>query len=52
VDDALRAELDERLRRLGHPDLAAWAGLENLEERVDGDAEIDPVVLERLREAS
>jgi len=52
VDDALRAELDELLQRVGHSDLAAWAGVENLEERVDGDAEIDPVVLERLREAS
>ena len=52
VDDALRAELDERLHRLGHSDLASWASVENLEERVDGDAEIDPVVLERLREAS
>ena len=52
VDDALRAELDELLQRVGHSDLASWAGVENLEERVDGDAEIDPVVLERLREAS
>ena len=52
VDDVLRAELDERLQRVGHPDLASWASVENLEERVDGDAEIDPVVLERLREAS
>jgi uncharacterized Ntn-hydrolase superfamily protein len=52
VDDALRAELDERLARAGHPSLAAWAGVENLEERVDGDDTIDPVVLERLREAT
>ena len=52
VDDALRVELEEILRRVGHSDLASWAGVENLEERVDGDAEIDPVVLERLREAS
>jgi uncharacterized Ntn-hydrolase superfamily protein len=52
VDDVLRAELDARLQRVGHPDLASWASVENLEERVDGDAEIDPVVLERLREAS
>lgn len=49
VDDALRAELDELLRRAGHPDLASWAGVENLEERVDGEDEIDPVVLARLR---
>ena len=29
-----------------------WAGVENLEERVDGDDAIDPVVLDALREAS
>jgi uncharacterized Ntn-hydrolase superfamily protein len=52
VDDALRAELDERLGRLGHATLAGWAGVENLEERVDGEDELDPVVLARLREAS
>ena len=52
VDDALRAELAERLARAGQPNLAAWAGVENLEERVEGDDAIDPVVLERLREAT
>jgi len=52
IDDALRAELAERLARAGHPSLAAWAGVENLEERVEGDDAIDPVVLERLREAT
>jgi uncharacterized Ntn-hydrolase superfamily protein len=52
VDEALRAELDERLRRVGHPDLASWAGVENLEERVDGEDAIDPVVLDRLREST
>jgi uncharacterized Ntn-hydrolase superfamily protein len=52
VDDALRAELDERLARAGQPSLASWAGVENLEERVDGEEAIDPVVLERLREAT
>ncbi len=52
VDDALRAELAERLARAGQPSLAAWAGVENLEERVEGDDAIDPVVLERLREAT
>ena len=52
VDDALRAELDERLARAGHDSLASWAGVENLEERIDGEDEIDPVVLERLREAT
>jgi uncharacterized Ntn-hydrolase superfamily protein len=49
VDDALRAELDTLLERAGHTSLAGWAGVENLEERVDGEHEIDPVVLERLR---
>jgi uncharacterized Ntn-hydrolase superfamily protein len=47
----LRTEVDERLAGLGHDSLAGWAGVENLEERVDGDEEIDPVVLEALREA-
>ena len=50
VDDALRAELDELLGKTGHATLAGWAGVENLEERVDGEDEIDPVVLARLRE--
>jgi len=52
VDDALRAELAERLARAGQPSLTAWAGVENLEERVEGEDAIDPVVLERLREAT
>jgi uncharacterized Ntn-hydrolase superfamily protein len=52
VDEALRAEIDERLASLGHASLDDWAGIENLEERVDGDAFIDPVVLTALREAS
>jgi uncharacterized Ntn-hydrolase superfamily protein len=52
VEDALRAELDERLGRLGFESLADWAGVENLEERVAGEKAIDPFVLERLREKS
>ena len=52
VDEALRAELDDLLRRAGHSDLASWAGVENLEERVDGEDSIDPVVLDRLRESA
>lgn len=52
VDEALRAELDDLLRQVGHPDLASWAGVENLEERVDGEDAIDPVVLDRLREST
>jgi uncharacterized Ntn-hydrolase superfamily protein len=54
VDDELAAELRERLGRLGYDgDLeeafTAWAGNENLEERIDGVERIDPVVLEELR---
>jgi uncharacterized Ntn-hydrolase superfamily protein len=54
VDDDLRAELTERLARLGYEGdlpaaLDAWAGTENLEERVDGAERLDPVVLEELR---
>ena len=49
VDDALRAELDGHLARLGYERLEDWAGAANLEERVDGDDEIDPVVLSELR---
>ena len=52
VDDELRAELGERLARLGYERLADWAGVENLEERVDGDDAIDPVVLAELRRKS
>ena len=49
VDDELRAEIGERLAKLGYEHLEDWAGVANLEERVDGDAEIDPVVLRELR---
>jgi uncharacterized Ntn-hydrolase superfamily protein len=52
VDAELRAELGERLARLGFERLADWAGEENLEERVEGEDAIDPFVLERLRERS
>lgn len=52
LDDALGAEVAERLQRLGYDTLRAWAGVENLEERLGADDEIDPVVLEALREAS
>ncbi|MGH3002282.1 MAG: DUF1028 domain-containing protein [Gaiellaceae bacterium] len=54
VDDELRAEIAERLAKLGYDgDLTsafdAWTGTENLEERADGIDRIDPVVLEQLR---
>ena len=57
VDDALAAELSERLERLGYPGgladaLNDWAGNENLEMRVDGVESIDPVVLDHLRSTS
>ena len=52
VDEELRAEIAGRLAKLGYERLADWAGAANLEERVDGDAEIDPVVLRELRGAS
>jgi len=52
LEGELGGEVDERLGRLGYDSLAAWAGVENLEERVDGSDAIDPVVLEALREAS
>ena len=54
VDDALASELRDRLARLGYEGelasaFAGWAGTENLEERIDGIEQIDPVVLEELR---
>jgi uncharacterized Ntn-hydrolase superfamily protein len=52
LEGELRTEVDGRLGRLGYETLDAFAGVENLEERVDGDDAIDPVVLEALREAS
>ena len=52
--DELRAELTERVRRLGYDGtldqmVNAWAGSENQEERVDRVERIDPVVLEEPR---
>jgi len=52
VDETLRAEIDRRLARLGYERLEDWAGVANLEERVDGEDAIDPFVLDRLRSAS
>jgi uncharacterized Ntn-hydrolase superfamily protein len=52
IEGELRAEVEERLGRLGHESLEEWASVENLEERVNGSAAIDPVVLEALRKAS
>ena len=57
VDASLADELRDRLAKLGYEGdledaLNRWAGNVNLEERVDGIGEIDPVVLEELRELS
>jgi uncharacterized Ntn-hydrolase superfamily protein len=54
VDETLAAELRERLARLGYEGelgdaLFRWAGNENLEERLDGAEQLDPVLLEALR---
>ncbi|MFL5915406.1 MAG: DUF1028 domain-containing protein [Gaiellaceae bacterium] len=52
LEGELRAEVEERLGRLGYDSLESWASVENLEERVDGEDAIDPIVLEALRAAS
>ena len=52
VDDGLRKEIEDRLAVLGFGRLEDWAGEANLEERVEGEDEVDPVVLDALREAS
>ncbi len=57
LDGELLEEVRARLTRLGYDGelaraLLDWAGVENLEERVDGGESIDPVVLEGLREVS
>jgi uncharacterized Ntn-hydrolase superfamily protein len=55
VGGELEAEVRAALTGLGYAtgdlgaDLETWAGIENLEERVDGAARIDPVVLDELR---
>jgi uncharacterized Ntn-hydrolase superfamily protein len=57
VDEELAAELRHRLAQVGYDGelgeaFVRWTGNENLEERVDGIARIDPVVLEELRRQS
>jgi len=52
VDDGLRREIADRLAVLGYDRLQDWAGTANLEERVDGEDEVDPVVLDALRRAT
>ena len=56
VDESLAEEMRTRLAALGYADPSlekafnAWAGTENLEDRVDGVERIDPVVLAELRD--
>ena len=62
LDEALRAELEDRARSLGQPDLAAWVGSENYEMRVglggrngdqgDDAGWVDVLVLQALRDAT
>ena len=57
LEGALGDEVRERLARLGYDGelgaaLLDWAGVENFEDRVDGGAAIDPVVLAALRDVS
>jgi uncharacterized Ntn-hydrolase superfamily protein len=57
VDEALGAEVQQRLRKLGYDGTLAeafdaWAGAANLEERIAGVTRIDPVVLAALRKQS
>jgi uncharacterized Ntn-hydrolase superfamily protein len=54
VDETLATEMRERLATLGYEgeledSFTRWTGKENLEDRVDGLEQIDPVVLEALR---
>ena len=51
LDGELKAEVSGLLAGIGHETLSDWAGVANLEERVDGDDAIDPVVLRELRRA-
>jgi uncharacterized Ntn-hydrolase superfamily protein len=51
VDTRLSAEIRELLAAVGQPSLTAWAGMANLELRLDGEDAIDPIVLAALRAA-
>lgn len=51
LEGDLAGEVRSLLARVGHPDLASWAGVENYEMRlVEG--RVDPLVLAKLREAA
>ena len=49
LDEALKDEVDDRARRLGHSDFFAWVGTENFEMRV-GKGFVDEKVLQILRD--
>jgi uncharacterized Ntn-hydrolase superfamily protein len=51
VNDDLRKEIEARLAALGYERLWDWAGIANLEQRLEGEDAVDPFVLERLRRA-
>ena len=51
ISAELRTELDDRARRLGHPDFIAWVCTENFEMRI-GKGFVDRKVLQILRERS
>jgi uncharacterized Ntn-hydrolase superfamily protein len=48
---SLADEVAGLVAKVGHPDLESWAGVENYEMRLT-DGAIDPLVLEKLREAA
>ena len=50
LEGTLADEVRERLDRLGYSSLDDWAGVANLEERIDGNDAIDPIVLTALRD--
>lgn len=53
LEGELAAEVDRLVSGLGHGSLPDWAGVENLEERLDpAGASIDPEVLKALRAAA
>jgi uncharacterized Ntn-hydrolase superfamily protein len=52
LEGELAAEVRARLGSLGYSRLGDWAGVENLEERVEGEDAIDPVVLAHLRDST
>ena len=53
LEGKLAAEVDRLVSGLGHGSLPDWAGVENLEERLDpAGASIDPEVLKALRAAA